>query len=332
MDLFQDLRRRDDEAPYERLARKALGAYGLDEARLDLVSQKDHVVFRVVDGAGKTATAYALRIYPSAWDRDRILRTFSWLTSLRCETGLPVPEPILTRSGEWIQSHSTPGISGFHQIALVSWVDGRRPKEWTTSHADAAGRRLAQLHAHSEAFDLSLKREFPRRTAETVAEQIDPIRLARAVAPDAEELLVDAVDRVRSSMSELGSGPRVAGLIHGNPTGEHVLFEERDARLIGFTHCRWGYYLYDIAFLGLSMGGRERGLDLRRSAIAAYREVRDLPADADRHLEAFTVLGLLDRLCEAAPTPDRPASEDRDVRRSIEELRRSITAGEDSLD
>lgn len=332
MNLFDDAQRREHARPYERLARKALTAYGLDAARLDLVSQKEHALFRVIDGTGTSAQIYALRVYPSGWNRDRILQTLSWLTALRRRAKLPVPEPILTRSGEWMQSHSTPGVSGFHPITLVTWVRGRRPTEWTTDHASTAGARIADLHNHSETYDPPpWAKGSTEMDPDAVLREIERAQHAPTLTPDAREILGRASGQVRSSILELGADPRVAGLIHGNPTHEHILFEGGDAWVVGFSHCRWGHYLYDLASFTLSIERAEGGTALRRCTIDGYRAIRSLPAHVDRHLAAFEILRLLDLLHETpAGTDDSEIPEERGLRRAVDRIRQIIERERDT--
>jgi len=323
MNLFEDLEERQEIEPHERLARKALDAYGLGSARLELVSSKDHVLFRVTDGAGTAVERFALRIHPSGWSGEQILQTLSWLAAIRREARLPVPEPVLTRSGELIQSLSTRGVSGFHQVTFTTWVPGKRSTEWTPERAAVLGRRIAELHAHSGTYTPSCGISVPRRDADAVAESIDAPRLARAVDPAAEAQIAETVSRVEASMSVLGTGPEVCGMIHGNLIDDHVLFEEDAVGLIGFTRCRWGYHLYDVATIGLDLRLLEEGEALVDSFLEGYTEVRPLPDAFETHLNAFRALRLLDRLrsIPARSASDEEPSNARAARRTLEHLR-----------
>jgi len=312
MNLFDDLRKRESAAPFERLARKALAAYGLEEARLDLLSHRDHVVLRASEPSSSGSLSpsdYALHVYPRGWDRDQILRTLLWQTGLLRETNVLCPEPILTRDGELVQSLSTPGVSGFRQVSVVSWIKGQalEATEWTVEHARRTGRLIGTLHRQAEAFSLPQDLTQKRRTADTLKESVDSVRLARAHAAEEETLFSDAVERVRQAMSALGTAIDVAGLIHANLSIDHVLFDRRDARPIGFAHARWGYYAYDLASLDLRLSELEDGSLLRGGLLDGYRETRPTETDLAEHLGAFALLRLLDEL-QSLPEPSEPSA------------------------
>ena len=332
MNLFDDLQRRESAAPFEHLARKALAAYGMDEAQIDVVSHTDHVLFRVSDrlpSEDKASARYGLRVYPRGWSRSQILRTLLWLSALRRK--LPVPEPILTRTGELVQSLSTRGVSGFRQITLLGWLDGRRldVAKWTEAQVRDVARLIGAVHDHATRFLLPQDLVPPHRNADTLRETIDPARLNHALALGEETLFAEAVNRVREAMSALGTAPDVAGMIHGRLTPDHVVFEEDGARAVGFTGACWGYYVYDLATLDLGLRALENADELRDSLLKGYSDARPIPSDLGDHLDAFAILRLLDEMVALAMSPESGA-QDVDhptIGRTVKALRR-ILAGE----
>ena len=327
--MFDELEKRESAAPFERLARKALAAYGMDESRLDVVSHADHALFRVSDrlaSGDKAPARYGLRIYPRGWSRNQTLRTLLWLSALRRE--LLVPEPILTRTGELVQNLSTRGVSGFRQVALLSWIDGRQldVAKWTQEHARNAGRLIGAFHRNAMRFRLPEDLAPPQRDADALAETIDPTGLSQALAVGEEALFVAAVDRVRDAMSDLGADAHVAGMIHGRLTPDHVIFEEDGARAVGFTGARWGYYVYDFAALNLALRPQENADTLRDALLEGYGETCSLSSEFIEHLDAFTVLRLLDELVlHAAPLESgSPGGDHRSIGRAIGAVRRIL--------
>ena len=329
MNMFDELEKRESAAPFERLARKALAAYGMDEARLDVVSHADHALFRVSDriaSGDKAPARYGLRIFPRGWSRGQILRTLLWLGALRRE--LPVPEPILTRTGELVQSLSTRGVSGFRQVALLSWLDGLRLDvvEWTKEQVRDVGRLIGAVHDHATRFRFPQDLAPPRRDADALTETIDPARLSQALAVGEEMLFVAAVDLVRSAMSDLGVDAHVAGMIHGELMPDHVIFEEDGARAVGFTGARWGHYVYDLATLDLSLRPLENADILRGALLEGYGETCSLSSGFIDSLDAFAALRLLDDLVSHAASLESGslAADHRSIRRTIGALRRVL--------
>ena len=333
MNLFDDLERRESAAPFERLARKALAAYGMDEAQLDVVSHADHALFRVSDrleSVDATEVRYGLRIYPRGWSRNQILRTLLWVSALRRD--LPVPAPILTRAGELVQSLSTRGVSGFRQVTLLGWLDGRRldAAEWTQEQVRAVGRMLGAFHGHAVQFRLPEDLVPPHRDADALRETIDPAGLSHSLGLEEETLFVEAVDRVREAMLVLGTAPNVAGMIHGRLTPEHVVFEEDGARAVGFTGAHWGYYAYDLATLDLDLRAQENADPLRAGLLEGHGETCPLSSELTDHLDAFAILRLLDELTALAASLESGSPDThRPVARIVTALRR-ILPGEAS--
>ena len=321
MDLFDDAQRREDAAPFERLACKALTAYGLEDARLDLVSRGEHVVFRALDPGSRTA--YALRVHPRGRAREQILRTLLWLASLHRETDAVVPEPILTRSGDLTQSLSAPGVPGFRQVSLAAWLDGQvRPiGEWTPENAERLGRAVGTLHRHASTFRLPDTLAPDQREPSARLDEIDPDRLSHALGAERRALLSRAVDLARQTIAPIESNPTVAGLIHGSPTPEHVLFGEEALGLIGFGGCRWGLFADDLAVIDFGLRRCDDPGALRAGLLAGYAAEHSLPIDVEASFDALVVLRLLDELHDRALEPDR---RDAAARRAIERILRQL--------
>lgn len=328
--MFDELEKRESAAPFERLARKALAAYGMEEAKLDLLAHQEHAIFRVSDPVGGQRTSsYALRVYPRGWDGSQILRALLWQTALQREAHVGCPEPILTRSGNLVQSLSTPGVSGFRQVVVLSWVVGQSlvVTKWTADHACAAGRLIATLHDHAETFTLPDALSPIRRTADTLEASLNPARLARAHAPEEEALFEDALNRVRQAMRFLGTARDVAGLVHANLKPEHVLFSDDGACPLGFAHTRWSHYIYDLATIDLQLRASEDAARLRHGLLEGYRSTRSTEDDATEHLDAFVLLRLLDELAAVPPPESGAVARVRDhARRTVETIRQTLHA------
>jgi Ser/Thr protein kinase RdoA (MazF antagonist) len=94
---FNTLSRAGQRRRLRALADVALAAYGIADTRLAFCSDTQNTVFRV-DAAGQR---YTLRIHPAqSWSTAAIRAELAWLSALRRDLGLHVPEPIPTRDGE----------------------------------------------------------------------------------------------------------------------------------------------------------------------------------------------------------------------------------------
>jgi len=86
-----------------RLAETALAAYGFQPARLVPLAHMENTTFQVDSPGGER---YVLRIHRTtgspfhpARSAAEVWSEMSWLSALRCETGLAVPEPVPTADG-----------------------------------------------------------------------------------------------------------------------------------------------------------------------------------------------------------------------------------------
>jgi len=290
----------EDTDGYERLARKGLAAYGLSDARISLVSQKERVVFSVIDDGPDGREVYALRISGRDESKKQLLRESLFLEWLRRGLVENVPEPVLTRKGELIQSLSTPGVSGFRLVSLLRWVGGRQipTGDWTEKIARSVGRLIGEIHRCSEGFEWPDELR-PDGVPERIP-QVDP-----ATPSSDRDTVEKAVKLARRTLASLAGDPKSEVISHADLTPEHLLFSGGGVGAIGFSSCRVGYYLYDLASVALEIDE-----PLWEGLVSGYREIR--PIDADR-LERFIALRALDILSGPARGRRRPLAVLRDL-------------------
>jgi Ser/Thr protein kinase RdoA (MazF antagonist) len=320
MDRFEQLPELEKVGRYTRLARKALSAYGLNEARLTYLAGPTDATFEVT--TEDPSRHYALRICSSGRSPDALQREILWLTALRRDTDLTVPEPILTMDGELVRKVSIAGVHGFRPCVLLRWVDGESlDSELTADHLQSVGGLLGVLHAHAATFRWPEEITPPRRNATLMSEVLDEGLLRARYSEEQVDLFRRAIERIAVTMSTLRDGPDVAGVIHAELHRRNVLFHENAARAIGFETCRWGYYAYDLAVVQGWIERREAGGELVAALLDGYRSLRDLPEDVERELPVFSALRSIDRVQSILARPDRGITDTRDLNREYENVR-----------
>ncbi len=323
MDRLERIPESERSERYARLARKALSAYGLAEARLTSLGEAENVTFEVK--TGDPSRHYALRICGPDHDPDALRREILWLTAICRDTDLVVPEPILTTEGELVRRVSIAGVSGFRSCVLLRWVDGEsRDRKLAPEHLRGVGRLTATLHSHAETFRWPEELTPPRRNATLMSEVLDERLLRTRYSADQLDVFRHAIERISVAMSTLRDGPRVAGVIHGQLGPRRLLFHGGEARAIGFDRCRWGYYVYDLATIRSHVAGREAGDELVAALFDGYRSLRDLPEDVERHLPVFSALRSIDRIQSNLAAP--AGRNARDLDDEYEALRRAVEA------
>jgi len=303
MDRFEQLPESEKLDRYARLARKALSAYGLEEARLSCLGGPTDTTFEVT--TGDPSRHYALRICSSDRSPDGLEREILWLTALRRDTDLTVPEPILTRDGELVRKVSIAGVPGFRPCILLRWVDGESlDSELTANHLRSVGGLLAVLHAHAETFRWPEEITPPRRNATLMSEVLNEELLRTRYSEEEVGLFREAIDRIAVTMASLRDGPDIAGVIHGELHRRNVLFHEDEACTIGFETCRWGYYAYDLAVVRGWLERRDSTSELIDALFDGYRAFRELPDDVERCVPLFSALRSIDRIQSLLSRPD----------------------------
>lgn len=138
---------RNQQRRLRQVAQTALTSYGLADARLVLVKYEDSAVYRVTDTKDNQ---YALRMMVTAdAENPELLSQMLWLTGLRHDTELLVPEPIPALNGALVLSLLVTGVTRA-QCCLLRWVPGRPIiKDPNPEKLVLAGTIAAQLQEHA---------------------------------------------------------------------------------------------------------------------------------------------------------------------------------------
>ena len=251
-----------------RLGRTALASFGVQDAGLTLLRHEANTTFRVETVVGR----FLLRINrPNVHTHETIESEMAWLTALRRETDLGVPEPVRSRDGSFVVVVEDAGVPVPHACVLMRWLDGRfSDRRLTPAQLRRVGALEAHLHDHAESWAPPPGFQRPRVDTVTDAGKIASIagsaaasfpgdhptrddaerclRLVEAlISADAAALVADALDPVRETTRRLAQTPGSFGLIHGDLHSENFLFHDGAVRAIDFDDCGWGFHLYDLA-------------------------------------------------------------------------------------
>jgi Ser/Thr protein kinase RdoA (MazF antagonist) len=315
-----------------RLGRTALSSFGVQDAGLTLLRHEANTTFRVETVAGR----FLLRINrPNVHTHETIESEMAWLTALRRETDLGVPEPVRSRDGSFVVVVEDAGVPVPHTCVLMRWLDGRfSDRRLTPAQLRRVGALEAHLHDHAESWAPPPGFQRPRVDTVTDAGKIASIagsaaasfpgdhptrddaerclRLVEAlISADAAALVADALDPVRETTRRLAQTPGSFGLIHGDLHYENFLFHDGAVRAIDFDDCGWGFHLYDLAVTLWELEERPRYCELRDALLDGYAERRPLPHDHTTHLQALFVLRRMQMLTWALESRRHPAFRDR---------------------
>ena len=192
-----------------------------------------------------------------------------WLSALRRETNLAVPEPVPTTEGSLLTVTESERMP---RARSASSSAGRRVGSsmpaLTAKHLNASAAFIARLHDHAVRF--APPPGFERWHIEEVSEEA-----AAYIADTSAELggpsSVATVERLlaagQRSQRELGTGSDVFGLIHSDLHQENYLFDRGEVGAIDFDDCGWGHFAYDLAVASSELRHRRDHADLHAALL-----------------------------------------------------------------
>ncbi len=308
---FATLSRRGQLSRLRRLGRTALAEHGLEDARLTLLRFEHNTTFRVDGPRGR----YLLRINrPQVHGPNTIGSELAWLSALRRDTDLGVPEPVAALDGSLVVSVDDPGVPEAHSCVLLRWLDGQFVDQGLAPvHLRRVGALAGQLQTHAATWEQPDRFVRPRvdtltdqgkveSSAHSAAEALDgdhptaadadhALGLVEALVSSKDAaLFAKALEVVWTTTRCLATKTGSFGLIHGDLHYENFLFHRGEVRAIDFDDCGWGFYLYDLAVTLWELEDRPRYEELRNALIGAYAKEGRLPEDHALHLESLFVL------------------------------------------
>lgn len=224
--------------------------YAIRVVRHEHLRTSENVVVKLhaEDGA-----CYALRMRKLVGAyREQIESELVFLRDLRHGTGLDIPAPVSTRTGDLYCL--LPHGSDVYMGVLFTWVPGVHVggADITSAQMGQMARAVAQLHMFSRTY--TPPPGFLRPTydatwflgATSWRASADFVKL---LDPEAAACLHRASDAVGAFLQAYPKNADTFGLIHYDLHAGNFLFTKDAANLIDFDECGWGYYLFDLAHI-----------------------------------------------------------------------------------
>lgn len=274
------------------LAGMAMAQYDIPNAHLSYLQEGDNLLYRVTAPA---QGQFLLRVHsPARYNESEIRSELLWLAALRCESRLPVPEPMFTRDGSPVCEVSIAGIPDARCCVLLRWIPGRRKRaSLGTADVKLMGAYIARLHQHAEQWTPPADFIRARWDWEHLFGPQSPIWTAGTKVYQEDELqcFAAAAHRIKADLRDLGDGSDTFGVIHSDLNPSNFVFREGAAYAIDFEECVWGYYLYDITVtLSELKKNGDRYEQLREALLDGYQQVRPLADSYERYRETFEVM------------------------------------------
>lgn len=260
----------------------ALAKWGLFEARVTLVAQRENQVFQVIDGAGRS---YALRLHRPGYRSDPELKAeLQWMAAM-AKGGLRVPAPVAALDGEALQR-----VEGT-QVSILGWLDAEplgeigRPLELPdrTGVFFALGIEMAKLHKIADQWTppSSFQRWSWDRDGLLGERPLWDRFWENPTLNDADQSMLSAFRR--DAVAELSGLERQLdyGLIHADLVPENVMRgQDGSLYLIDFDDGGYGFRLFDIATALIKHRAEPDFEDLRAALKEGYLSQRELDLSA----------------------------------------------------
>jgi Ser/Thr protein kinase RdoA (MazF antagonist) len=295
MESFTALSHRAQVGRLRHLAAAALAEYDLPAARLAPLVHAFNTTFQATDAAGNR---YALRISrPGKCSEVEVQSELAWLVALHRDTNLVVPDPVPTRVGTLLTVASAPGVPEPRICVLFRWVPGRFVRTGLMPrHLKQVGRLTARLQDHAQGFQPPPGFTRPR-IDDIPATRAAVVPLMARVRPPADVALIEAtLNRVASTLDQLGPGPDAYGLIHSDLHQWNYLFHHGQVHLLDFDDCGYAPFLYDLAVTSFEVEQEPHFPALRAALLASYGATRPLPPDPETVLTTLTQLRRIQNL------------------------------------
>jgi Ser/Thr protein kinase RdoA (MazF antagonist) len=314
----------------EILARQALAAYRLEEDQLEFIRRMvfirhgDTITYRVEMPAGSN---YLLRLHipvtqsmgTHGADYNAVSSELLWLEALCQDTDLVLPQPIRNRFGALVTEVSFPEAGEKTHCTLLRWVDGdfyRRELE-TEDTSFQIGKIAAKLHNHASQWRIPEGFTRPDRDIsyfEKVLQGIQPAVVDGRIRTSDYEILETSVHLLMEQLHGASKDRQVFGLMHADMHKGNMLLHQGQIRLIDFSFCAFGNFLFDLA---ICMADMKK--DLHPAFLAGYQSLRPLPAGYQPLIEGFFVGSMVGTFSYWVPDPVATVLLARKVPQIIEE-------------
>lgn len=258
------------------IAHSVLQRWGIVPLKLRWLGRGSNVVFRVTAGDAD----YTLRLHsPGSTDAVRLRSELEWLTSIRRETHLLAPRPVLAPVDGGVdpfleQHHDSLPQSSIVYAVLFEYIEAENKRASDLSADDVyhIGEYLGKLHGEAQ---FKATSDFEGRRLDWAglfgddSPYASPSELDMKCAEQS-RILDQVAQQLRAPMSELASKPDAMGLIHADLLAKNILFRVDSIAALDFEYCGLGFYLYDLAPLLWQLKG-ERAADYRMLEDAMWR-------------------------------------------------------------
>jgi Ser/Thr protein kinase RdoA (MazF antagonist) len=290
------------------VAGRALAEYDVKAYTLTFIRHSDNVTFKV-EGPGWGA--YLLRIHVPVTramgahgaDSGAVNSELLWLEALSRDTDLVLQKPVRNRAGALVTQVPAENAALPVNCTLLHWVDGQPYHRGLESEQTARqiGEILAELHIHASRWEIPEGFKRPKRNAayfEEALRGIQPALEDGRISPADYSELETSMTLLAETLRSLDEGRQTHGIVHADTHKGNMLYHDGEIRLIDFSFCAFGNYMFD---LGICFSDMKESL--HRAFLEGYQSLRALPDGHRRLVEGFFVGSMVGTLSHWVANP-----------------------------
>jgi len=280
--------------PFNDVAERALAWYGMQGHSLTFIRHSDTAAFKV---ERPDSGAYLLRIHVPVTaamgthgaDSIAVASELLWLEALNQDTDLTLQKPVRNSEGALVTQVSTTETGKPVNCTLLQWVDGQPYRRDLESELTAhqIGVLLAKLHRHASQWEAPAGFGRPRRDVAYFNQVLNGLRPAledgRISSSDYAQLST-SVELLTDIMRQLKETRQTHGIIHADAHKGNMLYHDGAIRLIDFSFCAVGDFMFDLAVCLFDMKK-----ELHAAFLDGYQSQRALPDGHRRLIEGFSI-------------------------------------------
>jgi Ser/Thr protein kinase RdoA (MazF antagonist) len=295
-------------ALFDDIARRALAEYDLQGCTLAFIRHSDNVTFKV-DKPG-TGT-FLLRIHipitlamgAHGADPEAINSELLWLEALSRDTDLVLQKPVRNQAGELVTRIPGEEDGGFVNCTLLHWLAGQPyHRDLESVHtASQIGIILAKLHHHASQWEVPEGFKRPLRDRAYFERMLNGLRPALAdgrISPTDYAEFETSIRILGEQMRRLRDDRQTCGIMHADAHKGNLLYQAGEIRLIDFSFCAWGNFMFD---LGICLSDMKQ--ELYPAFLKSYSDLRSLPEGYAELIEGFFVGGMVGTFSFWVPNP-----------------------------
>jgi len=276
---------------YDEIAKHVLENYELLDPRRSFIRHSDNITYKV---STANSGSFLLRIHvpltlamgSHGCDLDMVNSEVTWMLVLGEETNLVIQKPIRNKSGAFVTRISIDDGTTVNST-LLSWIEGE-PYHRDLENEETAyqiGTILATLHNQASRWKIPEGFTRPRRDIPYFEKMLNGLKPAvndgRISVSDYSELSV-SISLLIGMIGSLDEIPELHGIMHADTHKGNMLYHEGKIRLIDFSFCAFGNYMFD---LGICLSDMKE--ELHKFCLQGYQSMRELPDHYPELIEGF---------------------------------------------